>query len=529
MKVGTRLFLGFAVVLACLWVFAFLSISTYRNTYSEFILLQNDIIPGVMAMTEMYSLVNETSHTITEYIYFGGTEEREQVLAGIEELKRAGQVHFEHETHIGEKEKQAAEELTAGIQEYASLVIKLVDLKDQGASIEELTAIDHDELHTAAEALSPALLAHKAVHMEEMDGSLKAVCDGMSFGKRISVLASELAVLAAILAAFVVARSLLKPIHALRQGMAYVGEGNLDYRVGSTARDEIGDLSREFDAMTGRLAKTTTSIEDLNEEIDERKQIEEALREHEEKLRSDIELAAEIQRRMVPPLPTSFGDVIVEGVYKLSEEVGGDYYDFTCDPMGIEHLIVADVAGHGIASSLFCGAINVLFRQAAPFADAPDEFFNLLNHELIQLSGESAKFVTAVYIQINPDDGGLRILNAGHPAAYIIGSEGIKARIESSGIPLGLFSSAEWKAEEFVFDIGDVLLIYTDGVIEAKKSDGAFLGVDGLERFINDICEKEGRGKVPQNLAQKVVDTAFELCPKIEDDVTVLTVRWPEI
>ena len=141
----------------------------------------------------------------------------------------------------------------------------------------------------------PALLAlqeHagelKSTGIQEMTAVEKSVGEAYQSGIRSILVSAGLVSLLAVIAAVFAIRSIVKPLLALRKGTRVIAQGNLHYRVGTNAGDEIGELSRDFDKMTHSLGESMTSIETLNQEITERKNAEEALRESEGKLRTLI-------------------------------------------------------------------------------------------------------------------------------------------------------------------------------------------------------------------------------------------------
>lgn len=273
------------------------------------------------------------------------------------------------------------------------------------------------------------------------------------------------------------------------------------------------------------FSPTLGTFSTVFDDITEQKADEEKLKKSEQRQRNELELAAEVQLKMLPSLPSSFGDIVIEGVFKQSEKIGGDFYGFFCDTMGIEHLLIADVAGHGVASSLFCGAISVLFKQAAPFAEVPEAFLDLLNGEIEKLAGGTGKYATAVYLQLSPDGRKMRITNAGHPPVIILGPDGIRDRIESSGLPLGLLEDASWEMEEREFARDETILMFTDGLNEAILPDGKLLGTEGLYGILDWLKENE-KIDGETDLPHLIVERATELGARFTDDLTVLSLRW---
>ncbi|MCK4829857.1 PAS domain S-box protein, partial [bacterium] len=275
MKVRAKLGLGFLVVVLLIWVTVFFAGNTYSNIDEEFQLLREDIVPDVIAMSEMEMAANKAAHEVMDYVINGDEESKQITLSATEYLEKLGLEHLEHETHIGQEEQKVAEELMVKIDTFTGTVVELISLKEQGVSTDELLRREDEATHPALATLLEQVREHKAVHMEELAEAEEAVHEAQTTGVQLLFLIAGLTTLFAAGVAFFVVRSIVNPLRALHKGTEVIGQGNLDYKVGTNARDEIGQLSRAFDQMTEDLAKTTTSIDNLNKEITERKRAEE--------------------------------------------------------------------------------------------------------------------------------------------------------------------------------------------------------------------------------------------------------------
>ena len=276
MKVGTKLILGFliAVLLVCAVIFLCVR-SAYTDMQREVGLLEGDIVPGALIMGEMEGAATEAAHELIDYTIRGKEESKQITLSAIKDLEKLGQEHLEHETHIGQEEQKAAEELMAEINTFGSTVVELINLKEQGASAEELLEQKDAAVNPALDILIAQIREHKAVHMEELAGTMGAVRGAYtSGGLRLVIVTVGLLMVLGTVMVLLVKRSITNPLHALHRGTEMIGEGNLDYKVGTNAKDEIGQLSRAFDQMTSDLKKHIISIDDLNKEITERERVE---------------------------------------------------------------------------------------------------------------------------------------------------------------------------------------------------------------------------------------------------------------
>ena len=157
---------------------------------------------------------------------------------------------------------------------------------------------------------------------------------------QILTAAGALLAIGAAALALLVARTLARPILSLREGAEIIGGGNLDHRVGTQARDEIGELSRAFDRMTARLKKTMASRDDLDREMTERKRAEETLREREERLRTlTANLPGGIIRRVLKPDGALHYDFASEGI---REVFGIDPQELMADATALKKHIHPD-------------------------------------------------------------------------------------------------------------------------------------------------------------------------------------------
>jgi len=292
MKLRTRLAIGFLAAVAMMLPIAFVSLRTFDRIHEEFYALKDDIIPGALAMGEMERVAIEAHHQLMEYMVHGKQEDRRIAQSRLDSLTKAGLEHMEHEAHIGPDQQRAAEELMAGIERFRSAVVAILDLKRRGVPAEALSRKEDETVHPAEAALARQVRGHKAVHMEELAEAERAVHAAHAAGARLVGLAAACAVLIALAAALVTSRSIVKPLRALDQATRKVADGDLNHRIGSNRKDEIGDLARRFDRMTDALSTTLVSKEvleranaALESEIAERRRAEAALRESEERLR----------------------------------------------------------------------------------------------------------------------------------------------------------------------------------------------------------------------------------------------------
>jgi serine phosphatase RsbU (regulator of sigma subunit) len=160
--------------------------------------------------------------------------------------------------------------------------------------------------------------------------------------------------------------------------------------------------------------------------------------------------------------------------------VGGDYLDVVSSPDGRQLIVVADVAGKGLASALMCTSFRSAFRALAGEALPLDELAARLGQQHWEEGTEARRrYVTAIFALLDPATGTIEFLNAGHNPACLLAPDAAVQTISASGPPLGLLPGAQYSVERVTLPPGGRLLLYTDGLTEVFQGDEEF-GEDRL-------------------------------------------------
>ena len=280
MNIRTKSIVVFSVIVLLIWAIVFHVLFTYTSMLEEFKVIKGDTIPGVVAAVEMEEQVQEIRAWTFVYMLQGNIirmdiPAKEWLQENMRSLEKLAQEH--REAQIGLEDQKFSEQIENNVKQLNYAVTEIVNLKDQGAEVDELMEKRTEAFTPISSLLTEQLEVHKAAHLEQLVESEEAVHETHTSGMEVLLLAAGLITLLIIAVRFFAVRSIANPLQALHRGTEIIGQGNFDYKVGTKAKDEIGQLSRAFDQMTENLRTSTTSIDNLNKEIIERKQAEEAL------------------------------------------------------------------------------------------------------------------------------------------------------------------------------------------------------------------------------------------------------------
>jgi len=210
-------------------------------------------------------------------------------------------------------------------------------------------------------------------------------------------------------------------------------------------------------------------------------------RQYEEK---ELELARSIQSRLLPP-PMVEGDGFVITARNLPAHfVAGDFYDVLRHEDGSVGIVIADVSGKGLGSSLIMASVKAVLPFVAN--GAVDETLRTLNRQLIAQLGPR-EFVALAYARFHPASGKLRIANAGMPDPYLIsGSSVTPISLSGERLPLGVRADVAYDWMEVQLQPGDRFLLVSDGIPEAPLANGDPLGYDALHQTLVGMPPGDG-------------------------------------
>jgi sigma-B regulation protein RsbU (phosphoserine phosphatase) len=196
------------------------------------------------------------------------------------------------------------------------------------------------------------------------------------------------------------------------------------------------------------------------------------------KMELEMKLAGEVQMSYLPrDVPTIPGWHLAVTL-KPARETSGDFYDINRLPNGRIGILIADVVDKGVSAALFMALCYILIRTyASDFSEQPELVFNAVNKRILE-DTNAKQFLTAFYGILNPNSGEMIYSNAGQcPSLFFSAQHGsIVQTLLSTGPPLGVFDHQSWGQGSIHIAPGDVLVLYTDGIIEAQNHLGAFYG-----------------------------------------------------
>lgn len=242
-------------------------------------------------------------------------------------------------------------------------------------------------------------------------------------------------------------------------------------------------------------------------------------------LEKDLDKASEIQKSILPVHEIKFHNYEIYGVSIPDQVVGGDFFDYLQTEDGEDRLgvVIADAASKGLsaaAQALYVsGALHMGFGFQTKMSALIGKINNLLNHVF-----KESNFVTLFYCELTDDKNGLCIFtNAGHnnPILYRPDADKFES-LETTGQILGPFPNESYKTENILIHPGNVLLLYTDGVTEARDEMGEMFG----EERLKDIL-KENHFRTPKEISQTILNRlfSFEKPNPHSDDKTLVIIK----
>ena len=211
-------------------------------------------------------------------------------------------------------------------------------------------------------------------------------------------------------------------------------------------------------------------------------------RHREEQLREmrELEIAAQIQKSLLPTVFPTSDHWSVYGECESARVVGGDFFDVVTGPDGHILILIADVMGKGVPAAMFSSLLRASARARLDLSHNPGQLLTELNRLLANDLAALGMFITAQIISLAPDGSSFEIATAGHPSPLIFQPGAVTAtELESSGgMPIGVLPDTEYTHTSTNLELGQVLMIGTDGLYEIEDASDNMLGFENLAALL---------------------------------------------
>jgi phosphoserine phosphatase RsbU/P len=316
-----------------------------------------------------------------------------------------------------------------------------------------------------------------------------------------------------VLVAILISRKITRPIRLLESSAAAIAQGNLDVELPQPGtRDEIGSLTSSFREMQEALKEYIANLA--------------ATTAAKERIESELKIARSIQMNFLPkkfpPLPA--GEYVeVAAFLEPAREVGGDLYDYFLVDGRQPFFMVGDVSGKGVPAALFMAVTKTLLKGLTEVGLEPAQILARVNRELVP-ENDSMMFVTSFCGILDLETGELAYSNAGHNPPLLLrqGQEPQWLHLPE-GFFLGVFEETKYVTERIVLQPHDLILAYTDGVVEAVDVQQNLYSNKRLIEVVQGARENSA-----EELARTVLTSVHDFSQGVPqaDDITILAVRF---
>ncbi len=311
-------------------------------------------------------------------------------------------------------------------------------------------------------------------------------------------------------------RALSQAARRLRQGVADAGRPDPALAAASLRRDEIGQLGRSFQSMADEVRRRE---QHLDEQVRERTL---QLQQSHARVDEELRIARAMQQDILPRSFPAGRGFSLHGHMQPALEMGGDFYDCFVLPDGRCGMLVADVSGKGVPAAFFMAVSSTIVQEVARQRVNPAQVLTRAN-ELLCRRNPMELFVTLVYALYDPADGALTYACAGHDAPLMRDAAGsVRALPATPELPLGAMPGTVYEEQRVTLEHGALLLLYTDGVTDARSVRGETFGDQRLRQWLGAPVDTAPAG-ASVALMQHLENFIGEVAPV--DDVTLLFFR----
>jgi sigma-B regulation protein RsbU (phosphoserine phosphatase) len=245
-----------------------------------------------------------------------------------------------------------------------------------------------------------------------------------------------------------------------------------------------------------------------------------------ERVQQQMEIAARIQQSLLPKYPPKLPNITLAAHCLPTANVGGDYYDYLVDEDGCLTVLVADASGHSIGSALMITMARSILRHELARGSTLDKVLANTNRAMIGDLMEAEMFISLFCARYNPATQQIAFANAGHnPPLLQRAANGQTLNLTGEGPVFGLLDNAAYEERAAPVERDDILLLYTDGMVEARNLAGEQFGVERLQDLL-----KKHRNLSPNELKVEIFRSVSQFTRDTEphDDITLLILKVGE-
>lgn len=285
----------------------------------------------------------------------------------------------------------------------------------------------------------------------------------------------------------------------------------------------LKELAEGFNKEMTKIVSTFANQAGIS--IENFRLMEEALQN--ERYKEELKIAKMVQKSLLPDVLEKDDDFDIAAFSESADEVGGDYYDTLRTNPNEVSLIIADVSGKGTTAAFHMSQMKGIFHSLAQDCIEPDTFMKRANQALVYCL-ERGSFISATFFVINTQEKKVRYSRAGHcPVLYYHAAQDSVEYLRDKGIALGMVRNKSYgnfiQANEFEYRSGDIMVLYTDGITEAKDKKGEEFGYDRLTQVLVEVKDLP-----PKLIQEHMINKLYEFSGtrNINDDYTTMIVKF---
>jgi serine phosphatase RsbU (regulator of sigma subunit) len=237
--------------------------------------------------------------------------------------------------------------------------------------------------------------------------------------------------------------------------------------------------------------------------------------------RQELALAGRMQTSLLPDNNPNLPGWQIASIWKPARETSGDFYDFISMPNGHLGILIADVVDKGMGAALLMALTRTLIRTyATEYPEQPEKLMHIVNQRIFEDS-DAGLFVSLFFGVLDPTDGTLTYCNAGHPPPFIFStlSPQVKTTLDTTGLPLGMSDNTSWNRESARIDSKALLILYTDGILDARNLHGRVFGEQGVIETVTGTL-----GQHAAEVADALISEVYAFAGTVPqvDDITLV-------